>query len=118
MNITESIKFGKLQEENDALKAENETLKKELAEKDKEWEKLVLEIYDLQQRQLYKEDFRTFDYCINCGDELFIIDNMKKRKKEIKKVNINEKCNICGWKRIIDLKDSSKYDKLPSKEEK
>ncbi|WP_425380408.1 hypothetical protein [Spiroplasma endosymbiont of Stenodema calcarata] len=50
MNITESIKFDKLQEE-------NEKLKNQLAEKDKE-------IEELKQQQLYKEDFDigyTFD---------------------------------------------------------
>ncbi|ALA97246.1 hypothetical protein SKUN_00329 [Spiroplasma kunkelii CR2-3x] len=89
MTKTESIKFDKLQEENDALKAENETLKKELAEKDKEWEKLVLEIYDLQQRQLYKEDFDEYCQYVNGRRE----DN-------------------------FIIKDKSLYKKLPNKEVK
>ncbi|ALA97088.1 hypothetical protein SKUN_00165 [Spiroplasma kunkelii CR2-3x] len=116
MTITESIKFDKLQEENEALKKELTEKDQEIKKLEEQWESLVYNNYKLQQQQLYKEDFKTFDYCINCGDELFIIDNMKKRKKEIKKVNINEKCNTCGWKRIIDLKDNSLYDKLPSKD--
>ncbi|WFG95820.1 hypothetical protein M0C40_06875 [Spiroplasma citri] len=45
MNITESIKF-------DKLKEENELLKKELAE--------------LKQQILYKEDFYFQLFCINC----------------------------------------------------
>ncbi|AXF95188.1 hypothetical protein [Spiroplasma phoeniceum] len=78
MNITESIKF-------DKLKAENEALKKELDE--------------LKQQILYKEDFKEFAHCMNCGDDYFF-----------------NRCLTCGWKKIIDLKDNSKYDKLPSKE--
>ncbi|AXF95436.1 hypothetical protein [Spiroplasma phoeniceum] len=64
-----------------------ETYKKELAE--------------LKQQILYKEDFKEFDYCINCIDDYFPFD---------------DRCSTCKWKRIIDLKDNSKYDKLPSKE--
>ncbi|ALA96984.1 hypothetical protein SKUN_0059 [Spiroplasma kunkelii CR2-3x] len=82
MTKTESIKFDKLQEENDALKAENETLKKELAEKDKEWEKLVLEIYDLQQRQLYKEGFDEYCQYVNGRrEDTFIIKDKSLYKK-------------------------------------
>ncbi|ALA98191.1 hypothetical protein SKUN_001318 [Spiroplasma kunkelii CR2-3x] len=82
MTKTESIKFDKLQEENDAPKAENETLKKELAEKDKEWEKLVLEIYDLQQRQLYKEDFDEYCQYVNGRrEDTFIIKDKSLYKK-------------------------------------
>jgi predicted nuclease with TOPRIM domain len=89
MTITESIKFDKLQ-------AENEALKKELTEKDKEInsfkqqidmvhnfnQNLCSEIEELKQQQLYKEDFNEtiFDSYI--------------------------------------LKDNSKYDKLPSKDMK
>ncbi|AXF95048.1 hypothetical protein [Spiroplasma phoeniceum] len=50
MNITESIKF-------DKLKVENEALKKELDE--------------LKQQILYKEDFKEFAHCMNCGDDYF-----------------------------------------------
>ncbi|WP_424527022.1 hypothetical protein [Spiroplasma endosymbiont of Glossina fuscipes fuscipes] len=66
MNITESIKFNKLQEE-------NEKLKKELAKKDKEHKKQFKRMYDqfqqdkefeinqykfeTKQHQLFKEDF-------------------------------------------------------------
>ncbi|PQP78774.1 hypothetical protein C6B38_04085 [Spiroplasma sp. ChiS] len=129
MNVTESIKFDKLKEENEALnskirtlKAENKALKEELTElnKDLNWslkteevlnkmfedkieenELLKKELAELKQQQLFKEDFKEFDYCINCGDEFSF-----------------NRCRNCGWKRIIDLKDNSKYDKLPSKEEK
>ncbi|PQP79412.1 hypothetical protein C6B38_01330 [Spiroplasma sp. ChiS] len=79
MTITESIKFNKLKEEN---------------------EKLKNEITELKQQQLYKEDFKEFAHCMNCGDD-YDFDN---------------KCSTCGWKRIIALKDNSKYDTLPSKE--
>ncbi|MFU0251838.1 hypothetical protein [Spiroplasma sp. Moj] len=57
MNITESIKFDKLQEENEALK-------KELSEKDKEINNLKFDnnmaknyINKLESKQLYKENF-------------------------------------------------------------
>nr|CAK98480.1 hypothetical protein SPICI03_015 [Spiroplasma citri] len=46
-------------------------------------------------------DFKEFDYCINCGDEFSF-----------------NRCITCGWKTMIDLKDNSKYDKLPSKDVK
>ncbi|WP_425379868.1 hypothetical protein [Spiroplasma endosymbiont of Stenodema calcarata] len=113
MTITESIKFNKVKEE-------NETLKKELAEKDKEiesaesriesayekiliekdkqiknlekeWKILVCDKYDLQQTQLFKEDFGLTCYAeCNCdGDG-------------------------CGY----GLIDNSKYNKLPSKDVK
>ncbi|AXF95035.1 hypothetical protein [Spiroplasma phoeniceum] len=94
MNITEWIKYEKLEKENEALnskirtlKEENEALKKELAE--------------LKQQQLYKEDFKEFYYCINCVDKLSF-----------------DRCRNCDWKRIIDLKDNSKYNKLLSKDVK
>lgn len=110
MTITESIKFNKLKEE-------NEKIKKELAEKDKEInsfkqqidmahyfnQNLGNEIEKLKQQQLFKEDFIVHKYCINCRDEEFPFNN---------------KCRTCGWKRIINLKDNSKYDKLPSKDAK
>lgn len=114
MTITESIKFDKLQEE-------NETLKKELAEKDKEiesaesriesayekiliekdkeikdlekeWEKLVCEKYDLQQTQLFKEDFEKLTCFWDCG--------------------------CCDNGITFYLKDNLLYDKLPSKDVK
>jgi competence protein ComGF len=73
----------------------------ELAEKDKEiknleekWEILVCDNYELQQTQLFKEDFVVSSYCINCLDELFIIDNIRKRNE--RKVNKNDKCDTCG----------------------
>ncbi|ALA97525.1 hypothetical protein SKUN_00632 [Spiroplasma kunkelii CR2-3x] len=70
MNITEWIKYEKLEKE-------NEKLKKELAE--------------LKQQQLYKEDFIICSYS-TCS---------------------------CDYKwvplHIYQLKDNSKYDKLPSK---
>ncbi|ALA98126.1 hypothetical protein SKUN_001251 [Spiroplasma kunkelii CR2-3x] len=56
---------------------------------------------EYNQQQLYKEDFKTFDYCINCGNKLSF-----------------DRCITCGWKMIIDLKDNSLYDKLPVKENK
>ncbi len=63
MNITESIKFNKLKEE-------NETLKKELAK--------------LKQQQLYKEDFDLICYAeCNCDGEgcgYGLIDNSKYNK--------------------------------------
>ncbi|UNF62206.1 hypothetical protein [Spiroplasma poulsonii] len=83
MNITESIKFDKLQEE-------NEILKKELAEKDRKIDLLLTankqitystKSREYNQPKLYKEDFVVSSYCINCGDELFIIDNMKEKKE-------------------------------------
>ncbi|MFW4371465.1 MAG: hypothetical protein EHV01_005980 [Spiroplasma sp. hy2] len=95
MTITELIKYDKLQEENEVLKKE---------------------ITELKQQQLYKKDFVVSSYCINCGDKLFIIDNLKKIKK--RKVNKTDKCNTCGLDRIIKLKDNSLYDKLPSKDVK
>ncbi|GAA6238064.1 MAG: hypothetical protein SPLM_01870 [Spiroplasma phoeniceum] len=58
---------------------------------------------ELKQQQLYKEDFIVHKFCVNCRGDYFIFDN---------------KCNTCSWKRIINLKDSSKYDKLPSKDVK
>ncbi|WP_425380126.1 hypothetical protein [Spiroplasma endosymbiont of Stenodema calcarata] len=95
MNITESIKF-------DKLKEENEELKNKISEKDKEIEflknnwiikrdnfiELEDEIVKLKQQQLYKEDFDLTCYAeCNCDGE------------------------GCG------LIDNSKYELLPSKEE-
>ncbi|AKM52735.1 hypothetical protein [Spiroplasma mirum] len=78
MTITESIKFNKLQEE-------NEKLKNQLAEKDKE-------LVKLKQQILYKEDF-----------------------KKIANTSFSSKSHtsFTTW----ELKDNSKYDKLPSKED-
>jgi vacuolar-type H+-ATPase subunit I/STV1 len=88
VTITESIKFDKLQEE-------NEKLKKELAEKDKEIEgriikyrDLIVSYEELKSKQLYKEDFKT----------KFI------------------KYNPTLVKEKYVLKDNSKYDKLLSKD--
>ncbi|WFG95984.1 hypothetical protein M0C40_07735 [Spiroplasma citri] len=85
MNITESIKFDKLQEE-------KELLKKELAE--------------LKQQILYKEDFYFQLFCINCEkvDKCILSSCSKNTLKDYRKNYV--------------LKDNSKYDKLPSKEDK
>ncbi len=66
---------------------------------DKEFE-IAQYKFETEQQQLFKEDFIVHKYFINCRDEEFPFDN---------------KCRTCGWKRIINLKDNSKYDKLPSK---
>ncbi|WP_338992877.1 hypothetical protein [Spiroplasma endosymbiont of Seladonia tumulorum] len=86
MTITESIKFNKLKEE-------NETLKKELAEKDKEISKLKQDVadlecnqYTLEAKQLYKEDFYKNPYSTGSIDWILV--------------------------------DSSKYDKLSNKDVK
>ncbi|GAA6238783.1 MAG: hypothetical protein SPLM_08980 [Spiroplasma phoeniceum] len=67
MNITESIKFNKLKEE-------NEKLKKELTEKEKEIKKL-------KSKHLFKEDFDLTCYAeCNCDGEgcgYGLIDNSK-----------------------------------------
>ncbi|UZQ29300.1 MAG: hypothetical protein OHM56_08900 [Spiroplasma phoeniceum] len=65
MNIAESIKFNKLQEE-------NEKIKNQLAEKDKEIE-LINEQYDgaiieILEQQLYKEGFDMQYYCSYHGN--------------------------------------------------
>lgn len=110
MNVTEVIKF-------DKIKKEDETLKKELAEKDQYIKELsnskfkivvnIIEcrnrIKELLEQQLFKEDFIVHKYCINCRAEEFPFDN---------------KYRTCGLKRIINLKDNSKYDKLPIKDVK
>nr|CAK99927.1 hypothetical protein n-terminal truncated [Spiroplasma citri] len=85
MNITESIKFNKLKEE-------NEKLKKELDE--------------LKQQQLFKEDFWYQLYCIHCEkvDKCILSRCSKNTLKDYIKYYV--------------LEDNSKYDKLPSKEEK
>ncbi|UZQ29933.1 hypothetical protein [Spiroplasma endosymbiont of Seladonia tumulorum] len=93
MTITESIKFNKLKEE-------NETLKKELAEKEQEInsfkqqidmahnfnQNLGSEIEELKQQQLYKEDFYKNPYSTGSIDWILV--------------------------------DSSKYDKLSNKDVK
>ncbi|APE75348.1 hypothetical protein [Spiroplasma citri] len=81
MNITELIKFEKLQEENELLKNE---------------------ITELKQQILYKEDFYFQLFCINCEkvDEC-ILSN----------------CSKNTLRKNYVLSDSSKYDKLPSKED-
>ncbi|WP_348734999.1 hypothetical protein [Spiroplasma endosymbiont of Ammophila pubescens] len=93
MTITESIKFNKLKEE-------NETLKKELAEKEQETnsfkqqidmahnfnQNLGTEIEELKQQQLYKEDFYKNPYSTGSIDWILV--------------------------------DSSKYDKLSNKDVK
>ncbi|WP_348734943.1 hypothetical protein [Spiroplasma endosymbiont of Ammophila pubescens] len=93
MTITESIKFNKLKEE-------NETLKKELAEKEQEInsfkqqidmahnfnQNLGSEIEELKQQQLYKEDFYKNPYSTDSIDWILV--------------------------------DSSKYDKLSNKDVK
>ncbi|WP_374696037.1 hypothetical protein [Spiroplasma endosymbiont of Polydrusus formosus] len=100
MNITESIKF-------DKLKEENETLLKELAEKEQEInsfkqqidmahnfnQNLGSEIEELKQQRLFKEDF-----------------------KKIANTSFSSKghTSFTTW----ELKDNSLYDKLPSKEDK
>ncbi|QIA68991.1 hypothetical protein GL981_12245 (plasmid) [Spiroplasma citri] len=94
--------------ENEALVAENEALKAQL--KDimywKNWienggchqhiqkiiDDLEEELAELKQQQLYKEDFEKFTCFWNCCE-----------------------CEDDG---TFYLKDNSKYDKLPSKEEK
>ncbi|QIA73202.1 hypothetical protein GL982_10465 (plasmid) [Spiroplasma citri] len=109
MNVTESIKFNKLKEENEALKAQLKDIMywKNWIENggchqhiQKIIDDLEEELAELKQQQLYKEDFiigenhsgsiETYD-----GDNTFYIDDIKHV-----------------------LKDNSKYDKLPSKEEK
>ncbi|AXF97144.1 hypothetical protein [Spiroplasma phoeniceum] len=84
MTITEWIKYEKLEKE-------NQVLKNQIAEKDKEIEKL-------KQVQLYKEDFVIYSFgCEEC--------------------NLTYSCkNKC--KLFWTLKDNLKYDKLPSKEDK
>jgi cell division protein FtsB len=68
MTITKLIKFNKLQEE-------NETLKKELAEKDKEIEKL-------KQQQLYKENFDEYCQYVNGRrEDTYIIKDKSLYKK-------------------------------------
>lgn len=93
MNITESIKFDKLQEENETLKKELDKKDKYIKNLEKEWEKLVCEKYDLQQQKLYKEDF-----------------------KQIANTSFSSKghTSFPTW----ELKDNSLYDKLPSKDVK
>ncbi|WP_338955114.1 MULTISPECIES: hypothetical protein [unclassified Spiroplasma] len=103
MNITESIKFDKIKEENEKLKKELVEKDKQIKNLEKEWEILVCDKYELQQTQLYKENFTVYKYCINCRGEEFPFDN---------------KCRTCGWERIINLKDNSLYDRLPSKKDK
>ncbi|UNF62654.1 hypothetical protein [Spiroplasma poulsonii] len=120
MNITESIKFDKLQEE-------NEILKKELAEKDRKIDLLLTankqitystKSREYNQQKLYKEDFKISEFCINCGAGLFYTEYYQKIKKG-RKINLStKKCSYCGSDRIIKLKDNSKYDKLPSKDVK
>ncbi|PQP78653.1 hypothetical protein C6B38_04685 [Spiroplasma sp. ChiS] len=100
MDITETIKFNKLQEENEALKEQlemahyfNQNLGKELAE--------------LKQQILYKEDFWFQSYCINC--------------EKVDKCILSS-CSENTWRNNYVLKDNyvlkhnPKYDKLPSKE--
>ncbi|WP_348736199.1 hypothetical protein [Spiroplasma endosymbiont of Ammophila pubescens] len=79
MTITESIKFNKLKEE-------NETLKKELAEKEQETnsfkqqidmahnfnQNLGTEIEELKQQQLYKEDFYKNPYSTGSIDWILV----------------------------------------------
>ncbi|PQP78988.1 hypothetical protein C6B38_02970 [Spiroplasma sp. ChiS] len=91
MNITETIKFNKLKAENETLEAENEALKKELAK--------------LKQQILYKEDFWFQLYCINC--------------EKVDKCILSS-CSENTWRNNYVLKDNSKskYDTLPSKEDK
>lgn len=103
MTITESIKFDKLQEENETLKKELIEKDKEIKDLEKEWEKLVCEKYDLQLIQLFKEDFKVFKSCYGCFNNNF---------------DSEDKCYICHANKVIRLKDNSKYDKLPSKDVK
>ncbi|WP_342255492.1 hypothetical protein [Spiroplasma endosymbiont of Poecilobothrus nobilitatus] len=87
MNITESIKFNKLKEE-------NEKLKKELAEKDKQLEIMNEQcdgaIREILEQQLYKEDFDLTCYAeCNCDGEgcgYGLIDNSKYYKLSSKDV--------------------------------
>ncbi|RUO86311.1 hypothetical protein [Spiroplasma endosymbiont of Megaselia nigra] len=68
MTITESIKFNKLQEE-------NEKLKKELAEKDKE-------LVKLKQQILFKEDFDEYCQYVNGRrEDTYIIKDKSLYKK-------------------------------------
>nr|CAK99576.1 hypothetical protein c-terminal truncated [Spiroplasma citri] len=64
MNITESIKFNKLKEENEALNSKIRALKEEITELNKMIEDLITinevrkaELDELKQQILYKEDF-------------------------------------------------------------
>ncbi len=90
MNVTESIKF-------DKLKEENESLKNKLAEKDKQLEIMNEQcdgaIRKILEQQLYKEDF-----------------------KKIANTSFSSKghTSFTTW----ELKDNSLYDKLPSKDVK
>ncbi|WFG99464.1 hypothetical protein M1771_05595 [Spiroplasma citri] len=103
MNVTESIKFNKVKEENEALKEQlemahyfNQNLGKELDE--------------LKQQILYKEDFYfqcwwgNVDYDEDC-EEIWQGDGI---------CHNNEHKDSWTWQ----LEDNSKYDKLPSKEDK
>ncbi|QED24258.1 hypothetical protein [Spiroplasma citri] len=76
----------------DALKTENNALKKELAE--------------LKQQILYKEDFDAQYYCSYHGhwDQCIVEDEEEPTEEQLSKY-------------ILILKDNSKYDKLPSKED-
>ncbi|QIA69629.1 hypothetical protein GL981_11515 (plasmid) [Spiroplasma citri] len=107
MTITEWIKYEKLEKE-------NQVLKNQLAEKDKEiknleekWEILVCDNYELQQTQLYKEDFEEYEEIESCGCG--------------NKCDENGYLYACGDQITVSnfrLLSHSNYDKLPSKEDK
>ncbi|WP_426605832.1 hypothetical protein [Spiroplasma endosymbiont of Glossina fuscipes fuscipes] len=99
MTITESIKFDKLQQE-------NELLKKELEE--------------LKQQQLYKEDFtKQWGLCSeheDFGTSLIKWASVVDEIKNSEFFETLEECSVCIIRYILD--DNSKYDKLPSKDVK
>ncbi|WFG99375.1 hypothetical protein M1771_05130 [Spiroplasma citri] len=97
MNITELI---------DALNSHIQTIKWANEALNSKIRALKAELAELKQQILYKEDFYFQLFCINCEkvDKCILSSCSKNTLKD--------------YRKNYDLKDNSKYDKLPSKDVK